>query len=96
MTADWKLIWTGFAIAGTGAAATMLYIVGASAAYVGRFATSGLALVAACVLALTFRRYLGRYLDALAARAGGSGDDDSSAVGGDQEVVVADDEPAVR
>jgi hypothetical protein len=70
MTSDWKLIGGGFGIAGLGAAATMLYIVGVSGVYIGRYAVGALALGAACLLALVFRRYLGRYLDTLDARAG--------------------------
>ncbi len=78
MTSDWKLIGGGFAIAGLGALGTMLYIVGVSGLYIGRYAAGAGALVAACLLALAFRRHLGRYLDVLDARAGnagGAGDD---------------------
>jgi hypothetical protein len=76
MTSDWKLIGGGFVIAGLGACATMLYIVGASGVYIGRYAAGTGALGAACLLALVFRRYLGRYLDTLDARAGGAEDKD--------------------
>jgi hypothetical protein len=76
MTSDWKLIGAGFGIAGLGSVATMLYILGASAVYIGRYAVGGGALAAAFVIALLFRRYLGRFLDTLDARAGGAGEDD--------------------
>jgi hypothetical protein len=78
MTSDWKLIGAGFVIAGIGSVATMLYIVGLSGLYVGRFAAGAIALGSACVLALIFRRYLGLFLDILDARAGNPGDDDES------------------
>ena len=74
MTSDWKLIGGGFGIAGLGASATMLYIVGVSGVYVGRYAAGAGALAAACLLALLFRRWLGRYLDTLDARAGSDED----------------------
>jgi hypothetical protein len=77
MTSDWKLIAAGFAIAAAGAVAAMLYIVGLSALYIGRYAAGSAALGGACILSLIFRRYLGHYLDALDARAGGAGDDDN-------------------
>jgi hypothetical protein len=77
MTSDWKLIVVGFAIAGIGAIATMLYIVGLSALYIGRYTAGWTALGAACVLSLICRRYLGHYLDALDAHAGGAGDGDN-------------------
>ena len=38
MTSDWKFIAHGFVIAGIGAVATMLYIVGISGLYIGRYA----------------------------------------------------------
>ena len=78
MTSDWKLIGVGFVIAGIGAVATMLYIVGISGLYIGRYATSIIALSSAGVLALIFFRYLGRFLDTLDARAGSAGDDDNA------------------
>ena len=78
MSSDWKLIGAGFCIAGLGSAATMLYIVGVSAVYIGRYAVGGGALAAACVIALAFRRFLGRYLDTLDARAGDAGGDDNA------------------
>jgi hypothetical protein len=78
MTSDWKLIGTGFVIATTGAVATMLYIVGLSGVYVGRYAAGAIALGIACVLAIIFRRYLGRYLDVLDARAGNDAAEDES------------------
>ena len=78
MTSDWKLIGVGFFIATTGAVATMLYIVGLSGLYIGRYAAGAVALGAACILTLVFRRYLGRYLDVLEARAGTVGDEDES------------------
>ena len=43
MTSDWKLIGSGFVIAGIGAGATMLYIVGISGLYVGRYAAGVMA-----------------------------------------------------
>lgn len=84
MSSDWKLIAAGFGIAGLGSVATMLYIVGASAIYIGRYAVGGGALAAACVIAVVFRRRLGRFLDTLDARAGGAGeeDDDDAAPAG--------------
>ena len=84
MTSDWKLIGGGFGIASLGASATMLYIVGVSGVYVGRYAAGASALAAACLLALLFRRWLGRYLDTLDARAGDSGD------------AIGDDAPAAE
>jgi hypothetical protein len=78
MTSDWKLIGVGFVIAAIGSAATMLYIVGMSGLYVGRYAAGAIALGSACVLALIFRRYLGLFLDTLDARAGDVGDERKS------------------
>ena len=78
MTSDWKLIGAGFVIAGIGSAATMLYIVGLSGLYVGRYGAGAIALSSACVLALIFRRYLGLFLDTLDARAGDAGGEDES------------------
>ena len=49
-----------------------------SGVYIGRYAVGGGALAAACVIALAFRRYLGRYLDTLDARAGDAGEDDDA------------------
>ena len=88
MTSDWKLIGGGFAIAGLGASATMLYIVGVSGVYIGRYAAGAAALGAACLLALVFRRYLGRYLDTLDARAG-----DALDAGGDEDVPTETERP---
>ena len=76
MTSDWKLIGCGFVIASVGAVATMLYIVGISGLYVGRYAAGVIALSCAVILALIFHRYLGRFLDTLDLRAGNAGDDD--------------------
>ena len=76
MTSDSKLIGTGFVIAGIGAVATMLYIVGISGLYVGRYAAGVMALSCAGPLALIFYRYLGRFLDTLDLRAGNGDDDD--------------------
>jgi hypothetical protein len=76
MTSDWKLIGSGFVIAGIGAVATMLYIVGISGLYIGRYAAGVMALGCAGALALIFYRYLGRFLDTLDLRAGNAGDDD--------------------
>lgn len=78
MTSDWKLIRNGFVIAGIGSVATMLYIVGMSGLYIGRYAAGAIALGGACVLALIFRRCLVRYLDILDTRAGSAGDDEPS------------------
>lgn len=80
MSSDWKLIGVGFVIAGLGSSATMLYIVGISGLYVGRYAAGAIALGTAFVLAMAFRRYLGAFLDTLDARAGiaGDGDDESN------------------
>jgi hypothetical protein len=78
MTSDWKLIGIGFVIAGVGAVATMLYIVGISGLYVGRYAAGVMALGCAGALALIFYRYLGRFLDTLDLRAGNAGDDDET------------------
>ena len=76
MTSDWKLIGSGFVIASIGAVATMLYIVGLSGLYIGRYAAGILALSCAGALALIFYRDLGRFLDTLDLRAGNAGDDD--------------------
>ena len=76
MTSDWKLIGCGFVIASVGAVATMLYIVGVSGLYVGRYAAGVISLSCAGVFALIFHRYLGRFLDTLDLRAGDAGDDD--------------------
>jgi hypothetical protein len=65
MNSDWTLIVRGFTIATLGAVASMLYIVGVSAAYVGRSGVSGATLAAAVLLALLFHRTLSPYLDAL-------------------------------
>ena len=78
MTSDWKLIGTGFVVAATGAVATMLYIVGLSGVYIGRYAAGAVALGAACIFAIIFRRYLGRYLDVLDARARNDGEEQES------------------
>ena len=75
MTSDWKLIGLGFAIAGIGAVATMLYIVGISGLYIGRYTVGVIALGCGGVLAIIFFRYLGRFLDTLDLRAGNAGDD---------------------
>ena len=76
MTSDGKLIGSGFVIASIGAVATMLYIVGISGLYVGRYAAGVIALSCAAVLALIFHRYLGRFLDTLDLRVGNAADDD--------------------
>ena len=78
MTSDWKLIGSGFVIASTGAVATMLYIVGISGLYVGRYTAGVIALSCGVVLALIFYRYLGRFLDTLDLRAGNAGDDETN------------------
>jgi membrane protein implicated in regulation of membrane protease activity len=62
---DWALIAIGFVVATLGAAASMLYIVALSAAYVGKFGLAAGLLMFALVLALAFRRTLGPYLDRL-------------------------------
>ena len=65
MSNDWTLVFRGFAVAGIGACATILYIVGISAAYIGRFTLSIAAMVVGAVLAFAFLRLIGSYLDAI-------------------------------
>ena len=65
MSSDWTLVFRGFAVAGIGACATILYIVGVSAAYIGRYALSIAAMVIGAVLAFAFLRLIGSYLDAI-------------------------------
>jgi hypothetical protein len=89
VTSDWKLIGSGFAIAGLGAGATMLYIVGVSGVYIGRYAAGAGALAAASLLALAFHRLLGRYLDTLDSRAGDAGGDEDK----DQDVATEAEQP---
>jgi hypothetical protein len=65
MNSDWMLIARGFFVAALGSGASMLYIVGLSAGYVGRFLLAGWSLGLALLLAVLFRRFLKYYLDAL-------------------------------
>lgn len=65
MSGDWSLIFRGFAVAAIGATATILYIIALSAAFVGRFVIAGAAVAAGVILAITFLRLIGRYLDAI-------------------------------
>jgi membrane protein implicated in regulation of membrane protease activity len=62
---EWALIAKGFIVAGLGAAASMLYIVALSAAYVGRYPLAFVMTIAGIVLAWLFKRLLAPYLDAL-------------------------------
>ncbi|MCC6494407.1 MAG: hypothetical protein IT424_15460 [Pirellulales bacterium] len=72
MQRQWGLIANGFVVAGLGAAASMLYIVSLSAAYVGRYALAAGAIAAGLAGAWLFRILLPPYLDQLEARLGGS------------------------
>jgi membrane protein implicated in regulation of membrane protease activity len=65
MNNEWRLIVRGLFVAGLGAAASMLYIVGLSAAYVGRLTITAATLAAAAATAVLFRRFVRNYLDAL-------------------------------
>lgn len=65
MSGDWALVFRGFAVAGIGACATILYIVGISAAYIGRFTLSIAAIAIGAVFAFAFLRLIGPYLDAI-------------------------------
>ncbi len=65
MNDEWALIAKGFIVAGLGAAASMLYIVALSAAYVGRYQLGVVMTIAGIVLAWQFKRLLAPYLDAL-------------------------------
>jgi hypothetical protein len=65
MSSDWRLVFRGFAVAGIGACATILYIVGLSAAYIGKFTLSIAAMAIGAVLAFAFLRLIGPYLDAI-------------------------------
>jgi hypothetical protein len=65
MRGGWGLIVRGFAIACLGASASMLYIVGLSAGYVGRFSLAAIALILGALGAFGFYRLIGSYLDAL-------------------------------
>jgi hypothetical protein len=69
MSHEWGLIARGFAIAGLGAIASMLYIVGLSAIYVGRFSVAAASLAAAVAGAVAFGWFVGGYLDILDERA---------------------------
>ncbi|RIK85611.1 MAG: hypothetical protein DCC67_03540 [Planctomycetota bacterium] len=68
MSGEWKLILDGFVIAASGAAASMLYIVSASAGYVGKFTVAFSSLAVAAALTVAFFRWLQPYLNALDAR----------------------------
>jgi hypothetical protein len=70
MSHEWGLIARGFAVAGLGASASMLYIVGLSAIFVGRFSLAAAALAIAIVGAVGFQRFVGSFLDVLDARVG--------------------------
>jgi hypothetical protein len=84
MTNEWGLIARGFAIAGLGAIASMLYIVGLSAIFVGRFPLAATALAIAVVGAVAFHRLVGSYLDVLDRRVG----EQSTAETGAESVVM--------
>jgi hypothetical protein len=71
MSSEWGLIVRGFAIAALGAIASMLYIVGLSAIFVGRFSLAVALLAIAVLGAIAFRRLVGSYLDVLDERVGG-------------------------
>ena len=70
MSHEWGLIARGFAVACLGASASMLYIVGLSAIFVGRFSLAATALAIAVVGAVGFHRFVGSYLDVLDQRVG--------------------------
>jgi Na+/proline symporter len=63
--ADWSIIGHGLLVAGEGAVALMLMIVGVSAGYVGKFPIAIGCFVMAVCLALAFRVSLTPFLDAL-------------------------------
>jgi hypothetical protein len=65
MNEEWALIGKGFIVAGLGAAASMLYIVALSAAYVGRYPLAVVTAIAGIVLAWLFKVMLAPYLDVL-------------------------------
>jgi len=65
MSGDWALIIRGFAIAGTGAASTILFIVALSAAYVGRFSISAVSAATGVALGFTFLCAIGSFLHAI-------------------------------
>jgi hypothetical protein len=65
MSQGWGLIVRGFAIATLGASASMLYIVGLSAIFVGRFPLAATTLAFSVAGAVGFYRLIGRYLDVL-------------------------------
>jgi SSS family solute:Na+ symporter len=67
MNTGWRPVAIGFAIAGLGAGATALYIVGMSWLYIGHSSSGALALAGALLGAFAFKRSLGPYLDALEA-----------------------------
>ncbi len=65
MNGEWKLIGYGFGVATVGAVASMSFIVGVSALYVGKFTIGVWSLVAAGCLAIAFLTSLRPYLNAL-------------------------------
>ena len=65
MSHDWRLIFQGFAVAALGAGASMFYILGLSAIFVGRFPLAATTLAIAIAGAVGFHRLVGRYLDTL-------------------------------
>lgn len=65
MSHEWGLIGRGFAIAILGAGASILYIVGLSAIFVGRFPLAATTLALSVVGAVGFYRFVGSYLDVL-------------------------------
>jgi membrane protein implicated in regulation of membrane protease activity len=69
MRSDWGLIARGLMIASLGAGASMLYIVGLSAFYVGRYTLAIWTLAGALMTAVLFHRLLTPYLDSLDRRA---------------------------
>jgi hypothetical protein len=70
MSHDWRLIFQGFAVAAVGASASMFYILGLSAVFVGRFPLAATTLAIASAGAIGFHQLVGRYLDTLDQRLG--------------------------
>jgi hypothetical protein len=62
---EWKMIGQGFIVAAMGAASSMLFIVAASAAYMGKFTIGAASIIVASSLAIAFRSCLRPFLDAL-------------------------------
>jgi hypothetical protein len=65
MSGEWKMVFRGFAIAATGAAGLMLFIVALSAAYVAKFTVAAVSIVVAGCLLAAFRSRIEHYLNAL-------------------------------